>query len=261
MGIPPRMRAEQPLTCRQPQVARLRPPIRSRAESRHDRAPDRLSRRRRHAEPRNPGATGGRPGRNPRRRVPLSREAHDQTAGHRSPLISGALLPGHGLLPPEPSLLEFGRGQVSQRRVDPLPVVDVIEESTELAVRIGEAPVLGQIHLIRLLHPRLGVGAVHEPPEDAAKRLPKHPVPVILRGRLAVDKLARGQQLGVLLPINALRRTRPLAERVGIHGGCRRARRGGEGLLREVRLRGASRSRAASVSPDHDHSRRIRRIA
>ena len=52
-------------------------------------------------------------------------------------------LQDHGFLAPQPVLLELGRGQVAQRRVDPLPIVHVVQEPTQLAVRIGEVPVLG----------------------------------------------------------------------------------------------------------------------
>ncbi len=54
-------------------------------------------------------------------------------------------------------------------------------------------------------------------PAGAAKKLPRHPVPVILLARLAVDLSARGQLLGELLLVDALRRTAELAERLGIH--------------------------------------------
>lgn len=54
-------------------------------------------------------------------------------------------------------------------------------------------------------------------PEDAAKKLPRHPVPVVLLARLAVDKAARGQRLGEMLLVDALRRALSLADRVGVH--------------------------------------------
>src|SRR5262245_38911786 len=38
------------------------------------------------------------------------------------------LLLGRDFLLPEPLLLELGRGQVAQRRVDPLPFVHVVQE-------------------------------------------------------------------------------------------------------------------------------------
>jgi GNAT superfamily N-acetyltransferase len=46
--------------------------------------------------------------------------------------------------------------------------------------------------------------------------LPKIAVPVVLLGRLAVDRTVQGQGLGAHLLIDALRRTECLAEAVGI---------------------------------------------
>lgn len=53
-------------------------------------------------------------------------------------------------------------------------------------------------------------------PPDAAKRLPRHPVPVILLGRLAVDQQARGQGLGKILLRDALRRCLELSRQLGL---------------------------------------------
>lgn len=53
-------------------------------------------------------------------------------------------------------------------------------------------------------------------PPDTAKRLPKHPVPVILLARLAVDHNARGQGLGKALLQDALRRCLELSEQLGL---------------------------------------------
>jgi predicted GNAT family N-acyltransferase len=47
--------------------------------------------------------------------------------------------------------------------------------------------------------------------------LPRHPVPVALVGRLAVDNIARSQGLGETLLIHALRSTQRAAEIVGIY--------------------------------------------
>lgn len=58
--------------------------------------------------------------------------------------------------------------------------------------------------------------AVASLPPDAAKRLPKHPVPVILLGRLAVDQKAKGQGLGKALLQDALRRSLSLSEQLGL---------------------------------------------
>lgn len=53
-------------------------------------------------------------------------------------------------------------------------------------------------------------------PADEAKGLPRLDVPVVLLGRLAVDRSAQGQGLGSLLLIDALRRAQHLAEHVGV---------------------------------------------
>jgi GNAT superfamily N-acetyltransferase len=53
-------------------------------------------------------------------------------------------------------------------------------------------------------------------PEDQTKGLPRIDVPVVLLGRLAVDRSAQGCGLGSLLMIDALRRIALLAEQVGI---------------------------------------------
>lgn len=52
-------------------------------------------------------------------------------------------------------------------------------------------------------------------PEDQAKKLPRHPVPVILLGRLAVDQSLRGKGAGKMLLQDALRRCLSVAEQVG----------------------------------------------
>ena len=61
-----------------------------------------------------------------------------------------------------------------------------------------------------------GAIAVANLPPEAGKRLPKHPVPVILLGRLAVDQRARGQGLGKALLRDALRRSLELSEKLGL---------------------------------------------
>jgi GNAT superfamily N-acetyltransferase len=61
-----------------------------------------------------------------------------------------------------------------------------------------------------------GAVAIANLPPDAAKRLPKHPVPVILLGRLAVDRTARGQGLGRALLRDALHRSVELSEQIGL---------------------------------------------
>ena len=80
-----------------------------------------------------------------------------------------------------------------------------------VAVRPGQSLVLGYY----------SISAHHVSYEsltqDQAKGLPpRMEVPVVLLGRLAVDNTVRGQGLGGLLLIDALRRTQRIAEQVGI---------------------------------------------
>jgi GNAT superfamily N-acetyltransferase len=81
---------------------------------------------------------------------------------------------------------------------------------TYVAVRSGEPAVHGYYaissHLVRY----------EALPRDQAKGLPKIDVPVVLLGRLAVDRGAQGQGIGALLLIDALRRTQHLADVIGI---------------------------------------------
>jgi GNAT superfamily N-acetyltransferase len=55
-------------------------------------------------------------------------------------------------------------------------------------------------------------------PAALSKKLPRHPVPMILLGRLAVDSTARGIGLGRDLLADALRRALRLADEVGVFG-------------------------------------------
>ena len=54
-------------------------------------------------------------------------------------------------------------------------------------------------------------------PEDQARKLPRHPVPCALIGRLAVDRSAQGRGLGRLLLADATQRTLGASEQVAIH--------------------------------------------
>jgi len=54
-------------------------------------------------------------------------------------------------------------------------------------------------------------------PKPRAKKLPKHPVPVILLGRLAVDQSARRRGLGEYLLFDAFERCLAAAEEVGAY--------------------------------------------
>ena len=53
--------------------------------------------------------------------------------------------------------------------------------------------------------------------EVVPEKLPRHPVPVALVGRLAVDNKARGQRLGETLLIHALQSAQRAAKLVGIY--------------------------------------------
>ena len=53
-------------------------------------------------------------------------------------------------------------------------------------------------------------------PEEQAKGLPTIDIPVVLLGRLAVDKGLQGRGLGAYLLIDVLRRANRLSEQIGI---------------------------------------------
>lgn len=76
--------------------------------------------------------------------------------------------------------------------------------------RTGERRVVGYYSL--------AVGAVDraEVPSRVAKGLPRHPVPVMLLARLAIDKVEQGRGLGRALLKDALLRTAQAAEIAGI---------------------------------------------
>jgi GNAT superfamily N-acetyltransferase len=82
---------------------------------------------------------------------------------------------------------------------------------TYVAVRAGEKRVLGYYTLAS------GAVAFENLPKGAAKKLPRHPVPVVLLARLAVDQSVQGQGLGGFLLADALRRCLGLAGQLGVH--------------------------------------------
>ena len=79
-----------------------------------------------------------------------------------------------------------------------------------VAVREGELRVYGYYALSthRVRYEALAA--------DQAKVLPHIDVPVVLLGRLAIDRTAQGQGLGSLLLIDALRRAELVATQVGV---------------------------------------------
>jgi GNAT superfamily N-acetyltransferase len=82
---------------------------------------------------------------------------------------------------------------------------------TYVAVRPGDLRVAGYYTLAS------GAVAFGNLPDASARKLPKHPVPVILLARLAVDQAAQGRGLGEALLLDALGRCLGLADILGIH--------------------------------------------
>lgn len=81
---------------------------------------------------------------------------------------------------------------------------------TFVAVRTGDTKVLGYYTLASS-----AVAFVHVPAE-AARPLPKHPVPVVLLARLAVDQSVHGRGLGATLLMDALDRCLELSKSLGV---------------------------------------------
>lgn len=61
-----------------------------------------------------------------------------------------------------------------------------------------------------------GAVAFEHAPAAVARKLPRHPVPVVLIGRLAVDRATQGQRLGERLLTDALGRCLELSRGVGV---------------------------------------------
>lgn len=83
---------------------------------------------------------------------------------------------------------------------------------TYVATRPGEFRVLGFVTI------RVGEIARADLPEAEQKRLARYPLPVLHVARLAVDKGARGQGIGELLLIHALRKALDAADDLGVWG-------------------------------------------
>ncbi len=80
-----------------------------------------------------------------------------------------------------------------------------------MAVRPGGSRVIGYYTLAA------GAVSFERLPVEAARKLPRHPVPVVLLARLAVDVTARGEGLGEALLLDALDRALRLSASLGIH--------------------------------------------
>jgi GNAT superfamily N-acetyltransferase len=81
---------------------------------------------------------------------------------------------------------------------------------THVLVRPGEAKVLGYYSLASSAVP------FESFPASLAKKLPRHPVPVVLLARLAVDQSVRGQGHGGLLLRDAFTKCLTLGEQIGL---------------------------------------------
>jgi GNAT superfamily N-acetyltransferase len=104
----------------------------------------------------------------------------------------------------QPALDDFLRTLVSQYEKRRLG-------KTYVAVRPGETLVIGYYTLAS------GAVSFAHLPKAAAKKFPRHPVPVALLARLAVDRSMQGKGLGAALLVDALRRVSVLAKHLGIH--------------------------------------------
>ena len=54
-------------------------------------------------------------------------------------------------------------------------------------------------------------------PDELSRKLPRHPVPCALVGRLAIDRLAQGRGIGRLLLADAVKRVAAAGETVAMH--------------------------------------------
>jgi GNAT superfamily N-acetyltransferase len=104
----------------------------------------------------------------------------------------------------QPSLDDFLRtlvGQYEKRNLG----------RTYVAVRGADSQVFGYYTIAS------GAVTFDHLPAEAARKLPRHPVPVVLVARLAVDRSVQGQRLGEKLLLDALARSVELSDELGIH--------------------------------------------
>jgi GNAT superfamily N-acetyltransferase len=104
----------------------------------------------------------------------------------------------------KPPLDDFLRqlvGQYEKRRLG----------RTYVGLRPGEPQVMGYYTLAS------GSVSFEDIPNDHARKLPRHSVPVVLLARLAVDSTAQGMGLGRRLLVDALERCLGLGQQLGIH--------------------------------------------
>jgi predicted GNAT family N-acyltransferase len=104
----------------------------------------------------------------------------------------------------QPSLNDFLRTLVSQYEKRHLG-------RTYVAVRGPDPQVFGYYTIAS------SAVAFDHLPAEAAQKLPRHPLPVVLVARLAVDRAVQGQRLGEKLMLDALARSLELSDELGIH--------------------------------------------
>ena len=102
-----------------------------------------------------------------------------------------------------PALDDFARTQITQYEKRGLCRSRVVTDESG-------AQVLGFYTL------SAGGIAVENMPPDVARRLPEHPVPVILLGRLAVDKSVHNKGIGRRMLRDAISRSLQLSSEIGI---------------------------------------------
>lgn len=103
-----------------------------------------------------------------------------------------------------PSLDDFLHARVSQYEKRRLG-------KTFVAVPKGGTNVLGYYTLAA------GSVSFERLPAGASRKLPKHPVPVVLLARLAIDQSAQRMPLGEGLLLDALQRSLDLSATLGVH--------------------------------------------
>ena len=80
-----------------------------------------------------------------------------------------------------------------------------------VVVRSGEKRIVGYYSLAA------GSIPLAQLPPEFTKKLPKHPVPVALLARLAVDRSVQGVGIGKLMLLDCLRRCADFSQGLGIH--------------------------------------------
>jgi GNAT superfamily N-acetyltransferase len=58
---------------------------------------------------------------------------------------------------------------------------------------------------------------LHHLPDHHARKLPKHPIPAALIGRMAVHSTAQGQAVGKMLLVDAVKRTLAVGEQIAVY--------------------------------------------